>query len=102
MNFNRKSIWKITASVSIVLMLLTLGVSAAAACPYKESPAYCDQNSLSPNDSNQADCTGECCDNCNEANCTGDCCNNCKEVCGQNGCTGECCDNSTGECGACN
>lgn len=95
MNFNRKSIWKITASVSIVLMLLTLGVSAASACSSERSPAHCDQNSLSPNECNQAGCTGNCCDNCNGANCAGDCCDNCKEICGDH-CTGNCCDNCNG------
>lgn len=125
MNFNRKSIWKITASVSVVLMLLTLGVSAASACQAGGSPAYCDQNSLSHGNCDlknhgdgtftlpankipgcdggcdKASCTGNCCDNCIEnpeqANCEGNCCEDCAEVCGE-ACTGDCCENCAEEC----
>lgn len=122
MDFNRKSIWKITASVSVVLMLLTLGVFTASACQAEESPAYCDQNSPSPGDydknclgddtfplpANEAvscnggcdksNCTGDFCDGCTEADCEGDCCDKCTDVCGKDNCTGDCCDDCTENC----
>jgi hypothetical protein len=122
MDINTKSIWKITASVSAVLMVLTLGVSAVSACHAEESPADLNQNSPFPGDydqncpgnevfplptneivscngnGNQADCAGENCDGCIEAGCSGDCCEKCNEVCGQETCTGECCEKCTGHC----
>ncbi len=95
MDFDRKSIWKITASVSVALMLLTIGMFTASACQAEKSPAYSDLNSLSFGGCDKSNCIGDCCDDCTEANCEGDCCEKCIDVCGLDNCTGDCCDDCT-------
>lgn len=98
MDFDRKSIWKITASVSVALMLLTIGMFTASACQAEKSPAYSDLNSLSFGGCDKSNCIGDCCDDCTEADCEGDCCENCVDECGQACDQRSCADNSGKTC----
>ena len=107
MSLNRKSIWKTIASISVVLMILTLGVSAAsAACPTDDSSEYTYEY-ITANDCDNTDCTGNCCGDCEEIcgqDCTGECCDNidctenCCDNCDEVTCEGDCCNNCEDAC----